>query len=141
MTQYNFDINIRYFQVECSPLCEIVWLKDGVAINEDDERYIISSGEKPPNPAKNDFESVYSSLNFNINRWPDGKLGRVLHKISMTTIFGYMKHTKIYLITNLKISIKYWFIFEIQLLILQSYCSKIFITWKKFLLKPKKVTN
>jgi hypothetical protein len=61
----NFSIEC---QVECSPLCEIVWLKDGVAINEDDERYNIIFGEKPPNPAKNDFESMYSSLNFNIHR-------------------------------------------------------------------------
>ena len=53
------------------PLCEIVWLKDGVAINEDDERYNIIFGEKPPNPAKNDFESMYSSLNFNIHRYDE----------------------------------------------------------------------
>jgi hypothetical protein len=49
-------------QVECSPLCDIVWLKDGAYIASDDERYTISKGEKPPNFAKNDFESVTSTL-------------------------------------------------------------------------------
>ena len=61
-----------------------MWLKDGVAINEDDERYIIQSGEKPPNPAKNDFESVYSSLHFNIHRWPGGKLDRIIDNANYT---------------------------------------------------------
>jgi hypothetical protein len=28
-------------QVECSPLCDIVWLKDGAYIGDDDERYSI----------------------------------------------------------------------------------------------------
>jgi len=77
----NFSIEC---QVECSPLCEIVWLKDGVAINEDDERYNIIFGEKPPNPAKNDFESMYSSLNFNIHRWPGGKLDRIIDNANYT---------------------------------------------------------
>ena len=77
-------MSLFFLQVECSPLCEIVWLKDGVAINEDDERYIIQSGEKPPNPAKNDFESVYSSLHFNIHRWPGGKLDRIIDNANYT---------------------------------------------------------
>jgi hypothetical protein len=70
--------------VECSPLCEIVWLKDGLALDEDDERYTISYGERPPNYAKNDFESVYSTLHFNIDQWPGGKLDRIIDNANYT---------------------------------------------------------
>ena len=72
------------FQVECSPLCGIVWLKDGLAIDEDDERYTIEFGERAPNYAKNDFESVYSTLRFNIERWPGGKLDRIIDNANYT---------------------------------------------------------
>jgi len=77
----NFSIEC---QVECSPLCEIVWLKDGLALDEDDERYTISYGERPPNYAKNDFESVYSTLHFNIDQWPGGKLDRIIDNANYT---------------------------------------------------------
>merc|ERR1712241_407784 len=76
----NFSIEC---QVECSPLCEIVWLNDGMAL-EEDERYTISFGERPPNYAKNDFESVYSTLRFNIDQWPGGKLDRIIDNANYT---------------------------------------------------------
>ena len=81
---FNPNKILTYFQVECSPLCEIVWLKDGMALNEDDERYTISYGERPPNYAKNDFESVYSTLHFNIDQWPGGKLDRIIDNANYT---------------------------------------------------------
>jgi hypothetical protein len=81
---YSSKHDIIKFQVECSPLCEIVWLKDGGFISSDDERYTISYGEKPPNYAKNDFESVYSTLHFNIDRWPGGKLDRIIDNANYT---------------------------------------------------------
>jgi len=77
----NFSIEC---QVECSPLCKIVWLKDGLALDNDDERYTISYGERPPNYAKNDFESVYSTLHFNIDQWPGGKLDRIIDNANYT---------------------------------------------------------
>ena len=65
-------------------MCGIVWLKDGLPIDEDDERYTIEYGERAPNYAKNDFESVYSTLNFNIDRWPGGKLDRIIDNANYT---------------------------------------------------------
>ena len=53
-------------------------------IDEDDERYTISYGERPPNYAKNDFESVYSTLHFNIDQWPGGKLDRIIDNANYT---------------------------------------------------------
>ena len=61
-----------------------MWLKDGLAIDEDDERYTIEFGERAPNYAKNDFESVYSTLRFNIERWPGGKLDRIIDNANYT---------------------------------------------------------
>ena len=55
-----------------------------MALDEDDERYTISFGERPPNYAKNDFESVYSTLQFNIDQWPGGKLDRIIDNANYT---------------------------------------------------------
>ena len=74
----------HFLQVECSPLCEIVWLKDGMPIDGDDDRYTINFGEKPANYAKNDFESVFSILHFNIDKWPGGKLDRIIDNANYT---------------------------------------------------------
>ena len=57
---------------------------NGTAIDEDDERYTIEFGERAPNYAKNDFESVYSTLRFNIERWPGGKLDRIIDNANYT---------------------------------------------------------
>ena len=65
-------------------MCGIVWLKDGLPIDEDDERYTIEYGERAPNYAKNDFESVFSTLKFNIDRWPGGKLDRIIDNANYT---------------------------------------------------------
>ena len=78
----NFTINC---QVECSPMCDIVWLKDGAAISEDDDRYTMVTKTIPANYATNDFESVNSTLVFNIHNWrSSGKLDRELDNANYT---------------------------------------------------------
>ena len=63
-------------QVECSPLCDILWLKDGVPISENSDFFSIITREQPPNYSKNDFESVKSVLAWNLSNWPRGRLSR-----------------------------------------------------------------
>ena len=71
-------------QVECSPLCDVFWLKDGAPIADDDDRYTISGDRVPPNVAKNDFESVVSRLEWNIENWPGRRLDRVIDNANYT---------------------------------------------------------
>jgi hypothetical protein len=71
-------------QVECSPLCSISWLKDGAQIADDDERYTIASYEMSPDVAKNDFESVVSTLEWNVGAWPEKRLDRVIDNANYT---------------------------------------------------------
>ena len=77
----NFSIQC---QVECSPICDIFWLKDGVPIAEDDPRFDINTTLVEPDLAKNDFESVRSMLFWNIEEWPGGKLDRVVDSANYT---------------------------------------------------------
>jgi len=63
-------------QVECSPLCDILWLKDGVPITDNSDYFTIRTRQVPPNYSKNDFESVKSMLLWNLENWPHGKLNR-----------------------------------------------------------------
>ncbi|ODM99879.1 Hemicentin-1 [Orchesella cincta] len=63
-------------QVECFPLCEIVWLKNGLPLGESDF-YSIKTSTLPPDPAKSDFESVLSTLTWNLTAWPNGQLDRL----------------------------------------------------------------
>nr|XP_029731893.1 hemicentin-1 isoform X3 [Aedes albopictus] len=64
-------------RVECVPSCAISWFKDGVGIEDSDERYYITSTYLPAEPATGDFESAYSVLHFNMSAWPDGMLDRI----------------------------------------------------------------
>lgn len=61
-------------RVECVPMCTIDWFKDGVGINDDNERYFIKESYLPAEPAVGDFESTLSVLHFNMSAWPDEKL-------------------------------------------------------------------
>ena len=63
-------------QVECSPLCDILWLKDGVPITDNSDYFTIRTRQVPPNYSKNDFESVKSVLAWNLENWPQGRLSR-----------------------------------------------------------------
>lgn len=49
-------------RVECVPSCTISWFKDGVGIEDSDERYYITSQYLAAEPATGDFESAYSVL-------------------------------------------------------------------------------
>ena len=72
-------------QVECKPICTIFWLKDGAPIGDDNERYSMSHVEWEKNYAKNDFQSVSSTLVFNIEKWrADGQLNRVIDNANYT---------------------------------------------------------
>ena len=72
-------------QVECKPICTIFWLKDGTPIGDDDVRYSMSHMEWEKNYAKNDFQSVSSTLVFNIEKWrADGQLNRVIDNANYT---------------------------------------------------------
>ncbi|XP_052564933.1 hemicentin-1 isoform X2 [Culex pipiens pallens] len=64
-------------RVECVPSCTISWFKDGVGIEDSDERYYITSQYLAAEPATGDFESAYSVLHFNMSAWPDGILDRI----------------------------------------------------------------
>ncbi|XP_049546887.1 hemicentin-1 isoform X1 [Anopheles darlingi] len=70
----NMSLSCR---VECIPSCTISWFKDGIGIEESDERYYITSSYLPAEPATGDFESAYSVLHFNMSAWPNGILDRI----------------------------------------------------------------
>ncbi|CAG7834604.1 unnamed protein product [Allacma fusca] len=63
-------------QVECYPLCDIIWLKDGLPLSET-EFYTIKKSTLPPDETKSDFESVVSTLIWNLTAWPGGQLDRL----------------------------------------------------------------
>ncbi|XP_058834264.1 hemicentin-1 isoform X3 [Topomyia yanbarensis] len=64
-------------KVECVPSCTISWFKDGVGIEDNDERYYITNNYLGATPATGDFETAYSVLHFNMSTWPDGILDRI----------------------------------------------------------------
>ncbi|CAH1113208.1 unnamed protein product, partial [Psylliodes chrysocephalus] len=65
--------------VECYPECSIVWHKDGVKLDiVNNPLYTVETHFLKPNPQKNDFESVNSTLIWNITAWP----GHMLNKTS-----------------------------------------------------------
>uniref|UniRef100_A0A182QG96 Ig-like domain-containing protein n=1 Tax=Anopheles farauti TaxID=69004 RepID=A0A182QG96_9DIPT len=70
----NMSLSCR---VECVPSCTIAWFKDGIGIEESDERYYITNSYLPSEPATGDFESAYSVLHFNMSAWTNGILDRI----------------------------------------------------------------
>ncbi|KAG8232214.1 hypothetical protein J437_LFUL010516, partial [Ladona fulva] len=74
-------------RVECSPICQVRWLKNGKPLLEDgtqSSHYAIRTSILPPDPRTNDFESVVSTLLWNMSAWPNGKLDRVLDNANYT---------------------------------------------------------
>lgn len=66
-------------------MCSIVWLKNGAAISNDDDRYTMVLEEMGPDAATNDFESIKSVLIFNIDNWGrQGVLDRVIDNANYT---------------------------------------------------------
>ena len=61
-------------QVECSPLCHIGWYRNGSYIKTSNKLYTIITHKIPPDLSVNQAESTRSTLRFNINNWPGGRL-------------------------------------------------------------------
>lgn len=74
----NKQIHI-YCHIECVPTCKIDWFKNSVGIDDDaDDLYFIKVEHLPPDHRRGDFESVNSTLHFNMTAWPGGVLD--IHK-------------------------------------------------------------
>lgn len=67
----NISLSCR---IECVPLCTIAWYKNGIGIEKYDEHYVINETFLPADKAIGDFESVLSTLHFNISAWPQQQL-------------------------------------------------------------------
>ncbi|XP_012280549.1 hemicentin-1 isoform X2 [Orussus abietinus] len=71
--------------VECAPICNITWLKDNVPINfARTDKYYVSNVFHPPSPSSNDFESVQSTLIWNLTARPGGQLDRFSDSVLFT---------------------------------------------------------
>ncbi|KAJ8948369.1 hypothetical protein NQ318_019354 [Aromia moschata] len=74
---YNSEYINLTCTVECYPLCSIIWRENGVKIDpENNPRYDIENTILPPNINKNDFESVNSTLVWNVSAWPRKQLDK-----------------------------------------------------------------
>ena len=61
--------------VECSPICNISWTRDGSPMDFDNTNlYYQTNVYHLPDQSKNDFESIQSTLVWNMTAWPDGHL-------------------------------------------------------------------
>lgn len=73
-TAQNINLTCR---VECSPICSILWLKNGQRLETGSHaRYYVMDTVIPPDTRTNDFESVQSTLFWNMTTWPGGVLDR-----------------------------------------------------------------
>lgn len=71
--------------VECAPMCNISWLKNGVPMDfTKTNRYYLMNVLHPPDPRTNDFESIQSTLVWNLTAWPSGQLDRVEDNVKFT---------------------------------------------------------
>ncbi|XP_039278812.1 uncharacterized protein LOC111055569 [Nilaparvata lugens] len=64
-------------RVECSPICSIVWTKNGRVIDQANTRYSVQTSILRPDTRTNDFESVHSTLMWNMSAWPGNQLDRI----------------------------------------------------------------
>ncbi|XP_059487903.1 uncharacterized protein LOC132203822 isoform X4 [Neocloeon triangulifer] len=66
-------------RIECQPACGVKWLKDGqpIALGLPSSRYTVKTSVLPPDPRTNDFESVVSTLVWDMRQWPNHELDRV----------------------------------------------------------------
>ncbi|XP_076670097.1 neuromusculin isoform X1 [Andrena cerasifolii] len=71
--------------VECAPICNISWLKDDIPMDfSKTNRYYLSNVYHPPDPRTNDFESIQSTLVWNLTAWSSGQLDRVEDNVKFT---------------------------------------------------------
>lgn len=76
MSSKNISLTCR---VECSPICYITWYKDGLQLSgNDNPLYYVKTAVYPPDVRKNDFESIESTLYWNMTAWPDSMLDRAV---------------------------------------------------------------
>ncbi|KAK0170097.1 hypothetical protein PV328_010700 [Microctonus aethiopoides] len=70
----NVSIGCR---VECSPICNVSWIKNNAPINFSAmDRYYVTTVLYPADQSTNDFESIQSNLTWNLDAWPNGELDR-----------------------------------------------------------------
>lgn len=94
-------------QVECYPICEIYWLKNGVPINFQEHFFTIKNTKLRPEPAKNDFESIVSTLAWNMTAWPNGKLNRAVDNDNYTCQSSPNEHgAGVYSTTHFRVECK-----------------------------------
>ena len=81
-TSHDVHLSCR---VECSPICSIKWLKNRKLINTNaGSLYNIHNVILPSDPSTSDFESIHSTLKWNMTAWPGGRLDRIHDNASYT---------------------------------------------------------
>ncbi|XP_011262411.1 hemicentin-2 isoform X3 [Camponotus floridanus] len=71
--------------VECAPICNISWLRDDIPMDfSKTNRYYVLNVYHPPDPRTNDFESIQSTLVWNLTVWPNGQLDRDEDNVKFT---------------------------------------------------------
>uniref|UniRef100_T1J3C8 Ig-like domain-containing protein n=1 Tax=Strigamia maritima TaxID=126957 RepID=T1J3C8_STRMM len=80
MTSAYVNISCR---VECDPLCEIHWYKNGMVIDST-RYYTITTDILPPDSSTDDFRSVMSTLVWNLSALPGGRLDRHANNANYT---------------------------------------------------------
>ncbi|XP_076648932.1 neuromusculin isoform X4 [Halictus rubicundus] len=71
--------------VECAPICNITWWKKDARIDfSKTNRYYVSNVYHEADPRTNDFESIQSTLIWNLTAWPSGQLDRAEDNVEFT---------------------------------------------------------
>ncbi|KAJ8954752.1 hypothetical protein NQ314_007022, partial [Rhamnusium bicolor] len=70
--------------VECYPECSIIWNKDGSNLDTSNNLYSVITTPLPPDSRKNDFESINSTLIWNMSAWPGQKLNKTSQNSNYT---------------------------------------------------------
>ena len=60
--------------IECYPLCNVLWYKDDQKIDTDNPLYYIKNEQVPADDPSDEFESVESTLVWNLKNWPNQRL-------------------------------------------------------------------
>ncbi|XP_067007165.1 nephrin isoform X1 [Anabrus simplex] len=75
LSSQHINISCR---VECSPKCEVQWLKnDKLLDTANGSLYTVQNVALPPDTSSNDFQSIRSTLVWNMSAWPGGQLDRI----------------------------------------------------------------
>ncbi|KAF7989584.1 hypothetical protein HCN44_008258 [Aphidius gifuensis] len=70
----NVSIGCR---VECSPICNVTWIKNNIPIDfSNTQSYYVTNVYHPADQGTSDFESIQSNLTWNLNTWTNGQLDR-----------------------------------------------------------------